>query len=195
MSTKIMSEVWNYSQAKGAELLLLLALADYADSVDGQCWPAVERLSMLIRMSERNTQYLLRKLEAHGHIAIQLRGSPRNTNLYQVLRPWCKACAAPTTEGATGHPGNGAKAFAPNPNSYPKTEEKKESALTRGEEGKPLVSKVSEAEVSSWLTPGSALWHLVQGLAPPGEEGEAVMNGNGHHEDGKALSNGVPCRL
>ena len=195
MSTKIMSEVWNYSQAKGAELLLLLALADYADSVDGQCWPAVERLSMLIRMSERNTQYLLRKLEAHGHIAIHLRASPRKTNLYQVLRPWCKDCAVAITEGANGHTGNGAKAFAPNPNSYPKTEEKKENARTRGEEGKPLVTKVSEAEVSSWLTPGSALWHLVQGLTPPSGEEEAVINGNGHHENGKPLPTGMPCRL
>src|SRR4051812_47859241 len=83
MATKITTEVWEHSQAKGAELLLLLALADYADSVHGLCWPAVQRLSMLIRMSERNTQYLLRKLAAHGHIAIKLRGSPRKTNLYQ----------------------------------------------------------------------------------------------------------------
>src|SRR5436305_15186226 len=78
MSTKITTEVWEHSPAKGSALLLLLALADYADSVNAQCWPAVPRLSMLIRMSERNTQYLLRKLAADGHIAMHLRGSPLN---------------------------------------------------------------------------------------------------------------------
>jgi hypothetical protein len=103
MATKITAEVWEHSQAKGSALLLLLALADYADSVHAQCWPAVQRLSCMIRMSERNTQYLLRKLAADGHIAIHLRGSPRKTNLYQVLRPWCKDCAVPITDKPGQH--------------------------------------------------------------------------------------------
>ena len=179
MSTKIMAEVWEHSQAKGSALLLLLALADYADSIHGQCWPAVQRLSMLIRMSERNTQYLLRKLEAHGHIAIQLRASPRKTNLYRVLRPWCKDCAVPITEGATGHPGNGAKAFAPDPTSDPKTEEKN-SARVREEGG---IRKVTKEFL------------LDLGLELGGEAYEASLQGNGRHEDSKVLSNGTPCRL
>src|SRR5919202_261873 len=136
MATKITTEVWQYSQAKGSALLLLLALADFADSDHGQCWPAVKRLAFLIRMSERNTQYLLRKLAADGHIAIHLRASPRKTNLYRVLRPWCKDCAVPTTEGATGRTRDGAKVFAPDPNSKPKPEEK-DSARTREEGEKP----------------------------------------------------------
>jgi hypothetical protein len=150
---------------------------------------------MLIRMSERNTQYLLRKLAADDHIAIHLRASPRKTNLYQVLRPWCKDCAEPVIEGATGYPGNGAKAFAPDPQTDPKPE-KRENTRAREEERKPQVTKVTEAEISSWLTPGSALWYFVQGLTSPGEEGEAALQGNGHHnKDGKALDNGTPCRL
>jgi hypothetical protein len=178
MSTKIMAEVWEYSQAKGSELLLLLALADYADSVHGQCWPAVQRLSMLIRMSERNTQYLLRKLEADGHIAIHLRGSPRKTNLYQVLRPWCKDCAVPITEGATGCTGNGAIAFAPDPKADPKPEEK-DSVRAREEEGKRKVTK-------------EFLQHL--GLEHGGEAWEASLQRNGHHQDDRAKTNGLPGR-
>jgi hypothetical protein len=56
MATKITTEVWEHSQAKGSALLLLLALADFADSDHAQCCPAVQRLSCMIRMSERNTQ-------------------------------------------------------------------------------------------------------------------------------------------
>jgi hypothetical protein len=179
MSTRITAEVWERSQAKGSALLLLLALADYADSVHGQCWPAVQRLSMLIRMSERNTQYLLRKLEADGHISIHLQASPRKTNLYQVLRPWCKDCAVPSTEGATGHTGNGAKAFAPDPKTEPKPEEK-DSACAREEEGKRKVTK-------------EFLQHL--GLEHGGEAWEAALQGNGHHRNGTLIVNGVPCRL
>ena len=179
MSTKITTEVWEHSQAKGSALLLLLALADYADSVHGLCWPTVQSLSMMIRMSERNTQYLLRELEAHGHIAIRLRSSPRKTNLYQVLRPWCKDCAVPTTEGATGRTGKGAITFAPDPKAEPKTEEK-DSAYAREEGGKRKVTKEFLLEL---------------GLEQGGEAYEASLQENGHQEDSKALSNGIPCGL
>jgi len=133
MSVKIMAEVWEHSQAKGSELLLLLALSHYADSVRAECWPSVRRLALMIRMSERNTQYLLRKLAKDGHIAITLRGSPRKTNLYRVLRPWCKDCTGHEGAGATGCTVHGAKAFAPDPKSEPKPEER-ERTRAREEE-------------------------------------------------------------
>jgi hypothetical protein len=195
MATKITTEVWEHSKAKGSALLLLLALADFADSDHAQCWPAVQRLAFMIRMSERNTQYLLRKLAADGHIAIKLRGSPRKTNLYQVLRPWCKDCAVQTTEGATGRTGDGAKVFAPDPKSSEPKPEKRENARACGEGEKPQVTKVTEADLSRLLTPGSAPWYYAQGLTPPWEEGEAALNGNGHYKDSIASANGFPCRL
>jgi hypothetical protein len=132
----------------------------------------------MIRMSERNTQYLLRKLAADGHIAIQLRGSLRKTNLYQVLRPWCKDCAVPTTEGATGRTANGAKAFAPDPKTEPKPEEK-DSAHAR-EEAPPQVTEALLLRLG--LTRGGDAW-------------DAALNGKGYHEHSKALFNGMPCRL
>jgi hypothetical protein len=194
MSIKIMAEVWEHSQAKGSELLLLLALADHADSVHAQCWPAVQRLALLIRMSERNTQYLLRKLEADGHIAIQLRGSSRRTNLYRIHRPWCKDYAGHKCADANGCTEVGATAIAPDPKVEPKPKER-EKTYAREEGGKPQVTKVTEEEVASWLTPGSALWYFVQGLTPPGEAWEAALQGNGHHRKGTPIVNGMPCRL
>jgi len=179
MATKITAEVWEHSPAKGSALLLLLALADYAHSVDAQCWPSVERLASMIRMSERNTQYLLRRLAADGHIAIQLRGSPRKTNLYRVLRPWCKDCVWQTSEGATERTANGAKVFAPDPKTKPKPEEKV-SACVREEGGKQKVTKE---------------FLLALGLEQGGEAYEAALHGNGHQEGCKALSNGMSCRF
>jgi hypothetical protein len=162
---------------------LLLALADYADSVNAQCWPSVARLAKLIRMSERNTRYLLRKLEEDSHIAVKFKGSAHQTNVYQILRPWAMGqellqenkCA-----GGTHCPTNGATAVAPDPTPDPKSKER-ENARTREEGGRRKVTK-------------EFLRHL--GLEQDGEAWEAVLNGNGHHhEDGKALSHGVPCRL
>jgi hypothetical protein len=196
MSTKITTEVWEHSSAKDSALLLLLALADHADSVHAQCWPSVARLARMIRKSERNTRYLLRKLEEGSHIAVKFKGSAHQTNVYQILRPWAMGqellqehkCA-----GATHCPTNGARAVAPDPKAEPKPEER-EKTRAREEGGKPQVTKVTEEEVASWLTPGSALWYFVQGLTPPGGEGEASLQGNGHRQDGRAKTNGLAGR-
>jgi hypothetical protein len=180
MSIKIMAEVWEHSQAKGSDLLLLLALADHADSVHALCWPSVQRLALLIRMSERNTQYLLRKLEADGHIAIQLRGSSRRTNLYRIHRPWCKDYTGHKCADANGCTEDGATTVAPDPKSEPKPEEREKTHAR--EEGKTAV-KVSETFLTRL------------GLVPGGEAWEAALQGNGHRRNGTPIVNGMPCRL
>jgi hypothetical protein len=90
MSVKVMAQVWEYSPAKGSELLLLLALADNANDA-GICYPGVKTLARKIRMTPRNTQILLRKLDAAGLIAIgQNAGLPTTkgaTNRYRLLLP------------------------------------------------------------------------------------------------------------
>jgi hypothetical protein len=152
MSVKIMAEVWEHSQAKGSELLLLLALSHYADSVRAECWPSVRRLALMIRMSERNTQYLLRKLAKDGHIAITLRGSTRKTNLYRILFPWCKLCTMHKCSGATGCTLDGARTLAPDPKSEPKPEER-ENLRVREEK---IAEKAKSNEFLIYLgaTPG-----------------------------------------
>ena len=184
MSVKIVSEIWEHSQAKDSALLLLLALADHADSVSTECWPSVARLARLIRKSERNTRYLLRKLEEGGHIAIKIKGSARKTNLYRILRPWGmgqQLLQENTCAPATTCPSGGATVLAPDPNSEP-TPKERENAHAREEEGKPAVA-VSEAFLT-WLE-----------LTPGGEAWEAALQGNGHHRNGMAVANGLPCRL
>lgn len=90
MSIKVMNAVWEHSPAKGSELLLLLALADSAND-SGLAYPSVTTLAQKIRMGKRNTQYLLKKLEADGLIAIgKGAGLPTTrgaTNRYRLLLP------------------------------------------------------------------------------------------------------------
>src|SRR5690606_878651 len=70
VSIKAMSLVWDHSQQKGSGLILLLAVADYANE-NNQAWPSISTLAAKIRMSDRNTQILLRKIVDSGELEMQ----------------------------------------------------------------------------------------------------------------------------
>lgn len=74
MSISIMSAVWQHAEQSGSALLMLLALADYAND-DGVCWPKVGTLAQKTRLSQRQSIRLLMKLEADGEIAINRRAA------------------------------------------------------------------------------------------------------------------------
>lgn len=87
MSIEVMTRVWKNSQHSGSTLLLLLALADWADDW-GYCYPSHATIARKIRSSERNVYYLLRKLEESGEIRIITRGrggKTGETSIYQVI--------------------------------------------------------------------------------------------------------------
>ena len=104
MSIRITSEVWQNAPVGGTELLCLLALADFANDA-GEAYPSIATLAGKLRMSERNTQYLLKKLEAQGLLRILRSTGPKGCNLYQVQTSHT-AKAAPVQsvacEGAMG---------------------------------------------------------------------------------------------
>lgn len=50
-----MTKVWEWSRTEGAELLVMLALADHADD-DGMCYPGIERIAKKCRISGRSVQ-------------------------------------------------------------------------------------------------------------------------------------------
>jgi hypothetical protein len=83
MSIKIMSHVWEHSQASGTELLLLLAIADHADD-QGRAFPSIERLAHKTRTSRTTVKRLLKRLEALGELTVA-RGQGRNrTSIYRI---------------------------------------------------------------------------------------------------------------
>lgn len=83
MSIAVMSHVWEHSQHSEGTLLVLLALADYAND-KGQSWPSVGSLARKARLSERQTRYVLRKLEETGEIKTAVKAGPKGSNLYQI---------------------------------------------------------------------------------------------------------------
>src|SRR5574337_931876 len=67
MSIKIASRVWEHSPQSGAPLLILLALADFAND-EGLCWPLVSTLAKKSRLGDRATQKWLSQLQDSGEI-------------------------------------------------------------------------------------------------------------------------------
>lgn len=85
MSLHVTSMVWRHAPvADQASLLVLLALADWADD-EGRCWPSVSSIAMKARMSERNVRYVITKLRDDDLIEIDGgKGGRAQTNLYRI---------------------------------------------------------------------------------------------------------------
>ena len=78
-----MARVWEFSSHAGTDLLMLLAIADFADD-DGNAYPAVPTLAAKCRMKPRNCRYLLRSLEASGELSVVTNAGPNGANLYRI---------------------------------------------------------------------------------------------------------------
>ncbi len=83
MSIRIMALVWEASAQTGGNLLLLLALADFAND-EGECWPAVSTLAKKSRMSDRHVRRILRTLEEAGEIERLEAAGQHGTNRYLI---------------------------------------------------------------------------------------------------------------
>ena len=84
MSIKIMNAVWHLSKQKGTPLLLMIAISDNAND-NGEAWPGIEYLSRKIRMSERQTQRLVRDLEKTDELIVERGGGRGNAHRYFIL--------------------------------------------------------------------------------------------------------------
>lgn len=79
-----MAHVWKHSRQKGSTLLLLLAIADHAHDDGEGAYPSVATLAKKVRMSERNVQYLIKRLEASGELGVLHGQGPQGCNLFSV---------------------------------------------------------------------------------------------------------------
>jgi hypothetical protein len=74
-----MSNVWADSQQKEGALLVLLAIADFADD-DGRAYPSVIALAKKSRLSERQVIRVVRKLEEDGELRVEREPGRHNTH-------------------------------------------------------------------------------------------------------------------
>lgn len=84
MSVRTMARVWAGSRHGGTELLMLLAIADFADD-EGNAYPAVQTLADKCRMGSRNANYILTALRESGELEVRLNEGPRGANRYRIV--------------------------------------------------------------------------------------------------------------
>jgi hypothetical protein len=84
MSVRTMARVWAESKHGGSDLLMLLAIADFADD-DGAAYPAVPTLAKKCRTTPRHANRILSVLRASGELQVRMNEGPRGTNCYQIV--------------------------------------------------------------------------------------------------------------
>jgi hypothetical protein len=78
--------VWSHFKGKGSALLLMLALADYADE-EGRAWPGIDAIARKTRLSRRQIQRLERSLIEQGFLRVLSNrdGGAQNTKVLQLV--------------------------------------------------------------------------------------------------------------
>lgn len=101
MSVKISHWVWQESDAKGNDLLVLLALADNAND-QGECWPSMAYLANKTRLHTNTIRKRLNSLRASGIVSWGERPGGSNLFVIDITTP-TKMCTP--TESVPLHPG------------------------------------------------------------------------------------------
>lgn len=92
MSIRALSLTWEAFEGSGGELLLALALADFADDDGASIYPSVARLARKTRRSRRAVQLGLRRLEARGWLErVAEAGTARASAVYRINPAWMAA--------------------------------------------------------------------------------------------------------
>jgi hypothetical protein len=82
MSNKEQDRVWEHSTRKGADLIMMLALANRANE-SGICWPGQDELAARVRVSKRTIQRITDRLVDSGEIVALDR--PGKSFIYAIL--------------------------------------------------------------------------------------------------------------
>jgi hypothetical protein len=84
MSIRVMSEVWRSAPCEGTALIVLLALADFADD-GGECWPSMPVVAKKARLEVRQAYRIMAQLQRAGLVSIEHRGGGRGlVNRYRL---------------------------------------------------------------------------------------------------------------
>ena len=86
MSIRLMSQIWDKSPYSGSQLLVLLALADWATD-DGVCYPAISSVAAKCRLSEKQARRLVHGLIDDGILDVignEFGGNPGSSRRYKI---------------------------------------------------------------------------------------------------------------
>ncbi len=83
MSIRVMDRVWEHSQQSSGALLVLLAIADFADD-EGVAFPSIGTLARKARLSERQVQRVIAELVAAQELEVTPGKGRAGSHLYRV---------------------------------------------------------------------------------------------------------------
>jgi hypothetical protein len=143
MSIRTMTRVWESSMQRGTALLLLLALADFADDSGGSALPSIHTLAAKARLSSRQVKRLVAQLAGSGELAVERNAGPHRVNRYYLLvqaKPDSDARDTVTsrhhdtdsTAKGTSASLSGVTTASPDPSSDPSTNRQGEHATVKG---------------------------------------------------------------
>lgn len=83
MSVKASRLVWSSSKHGGTYLLVMLAIADFADD-NGIAYPSVSTIGKWCKLQPRSVNKVLRVLRQSGELQVEFNASPLGTNIYRI---------------------------------------------------------------------------------------------------------------
>lgn len=83
MSVQVLTWVLTHSEARLAQRLVLIVLADHANPDGGSAWPSVATIAHEARLSERQVHAALKDLRDSGRLAVEGDG-PKGVRIYRV---------------------------------------------------------------------------------------------------------------
>ena len=87
MSIKLIAKVWDSGKYTQGTLLVLLALADWADDEGGRVYPSLAKVGAKSRLTIRQVRRIMRKLEADGVITKVHDGGPEHKPSQYEINP------------------------------------------------------------------------------------------------------------
>lgn len=97
MSVAWLANVWEHSKATSNELLILLAIADFADK-EGKAFPSLKVLAEKSRISVREARYCLRHLVEMGELKVTAQNRENGSqcaNAYLIVLPPAQYAPSP----------------------------------------------------------------------------------------------------
>jgi len=89
MSVKHLVYIFEDEELKGADRLMMLAIADYCDE-QGSCYPSYKRLAKKCNVTRRTAIITVNRLQENGHLAIKqfagIETAHGNTNRFYMLK-------------------------------------------------------------------------------------------------------------